>query len=107
MRRPGPFLKDDEVAAILQASFLTDENLQRIVRAWRDLKDEPGFTRVVPMEEIRAKEGNLSIPLFFGGETQAQTDSATKSAITALPDALTEWLQSSQQVRKSLAALGI
>jgi hypothetical protein len=44
----------------------------------------------VPIEGIRAKEGNLSIPLYVGGETQAQTDAATETATTALPVALTE-----------------
>lgn len=97
----------NEVTRERAQSFLTDEHLQRVVRAYHDFKDEPGFTRVVPIEEIRAKEGNLSIPLYVGGETQAQTDAAAGSATTALPVALTEWLQSSQQVRKSLAALGI
>jgi len=30
---------------------------------YQDCNDDPGFTRVVPMEEIRAKDGNLSVPL--------------------------------------------
>jgi hypothetical protein len=50
------------------------------------------------------RKGNLSIPLYVGGETQAQTDAATETATPALPVALTEGLQSSRQVRKSLAA---
>jgi hypothetical protein len=79
--------------------------LQRVVRAYQDFKDEPGFTRVVPIEEIRAKEGNLSIPLYVGGETQEQTDAATESATTALPDALSAWLESSSAVRQSLSSL--
>ena len=97
----------NEVTRERAQSFLTDEHLQRVVCAYHEFKDEPDFTRVVPIEEIRAKEGNLSIPLYVGGETQAQTDAATESATTALPVALTEWIQSSQQVRKSLATLGI
>jgi type I restriction enzyme M protein len=97
----------NEVTRERAQSFLTDEHLQRVVRSYQDFKDEPGFTRVVSMEEIRAKEGNLSIPLYVGGETQAQTDSAAETAATALPDALAKWIQSSQQVRKSLATLGI
>jgi type I restriction enzyme M protein len=97
----------NEVTRERAQSFLSDEHLQRVVRAYQDFKDEPGFTRVVSMEEIRAKEGNLSIPLYVGGETQAQTDSAAETAATALPDALAKWIQSSQQVRKSLATLGI
>jgi type I restriction enzyme M protein len=86
-------------------SFLTDEHLQRVVRAYQDFKDEPGFTRVVPIEEIRAKEGNLSIPLYVGGETQAQTDAATETATSALPNALAGWLESSTAVRQSLQSL--
>jgi len=95
----------NEVTRERAQSFLTDEHLQRVVRAYQDFKDEPGFTRVVPIEEIRAKEGNLSIPLYVGGETQAQTDAATETATTALPDALTGWLESSRQVRDSLQTL--
>ena len=95
----------NEVTRERSQSFLTDEHLQRVVRAYQDFKDEPGFTRVVPIEEIRAKEGNLSIPLYVGGETQAQTDAATEMAATALPDALAGWLESCNAVRCSLQAL--
>jgi type I restriction enzyme M protein len=95
----------NEVTRERAQSFLTDEHLQRVVRAYQDFKDEPGFTRVVPIEEIRAKEGNLSIPLYVGGETQAQTDAAAESATTALPEALTGWLKSSSLVRASLSIL--
>ena len=59
----------------------------------------------MPIEEIRAKEGNLSIPLYVGGETQAQADAATVTATTALPDALAAWLKSSKSVRASLETL--
>lgn len=95
----------NEVTRERAQSFLTDGHLQRVVEAYRDFKDEPGFTRVVPIEEIRAKDGNLSIPLYVGGETQAQRDAAAESATTALPEALANWLRSSKQIRKSLAAL--
>ena len=59
----------------------------------------------MPIEEIRAKEGNLSITLYVGGQTQAQTDAATESATTALPDALEGWRESSASVRQALNAL--
>ena len=94
----------NEVSRERAQSFLTDEHIQRIVAAYQDFKDEPGFTRVVPIEEIRTKEGNLSIPLYVGSETQAKTARATESASTALPDALAEWLQNSSSVRRSLDA---
>jgi type I restriction enzyme M protein len=95
----------NEVTRERAQSFLTDEHLLRVVRAYQDFKDEPGFTRVVPIEEIRAKEGNLSIPLYVGGETQAQSDAAAETATTALPSALSGWLRSSASVRHSIEKL--
>jgi type I restriction enzyme M protein len=95
----------NEVTRERAQSFLTDDHLQRIVRAYQEFKDEPGFTRVVPIEEIRAKEGNLSIPLYVGGERQAQTDAATVSSTTALPDALAGWLESSARLREAVESL--
>jgi type I restriction enzyme M protein len=95
----------NEVTRERAQSFLTDEHLQRVVRAYQEFKDEPGFTRVVPIEEIRAKDGNLSIPLYVGGETQAQTDAAAETATTVLPDALGAWLKSSSDVLSSLAKM--
>jgi type I restriction enzyme M protein len=95
----------NEVTRERAQSFLTDDHLQRIVRAHQDFRDEPGFTSVVPIEEIRANEGNLSIPLYVGGETQAQADVAAESATTALPDALQAWLESSAGIRQSLTPL--
>lgn len=94
-----------EVTRERAQSFLTDAHLQRIVEAYRSDKDEPGFSRWVPIEEIRAKEGNLSIPLYISGETQAQTDAASQPVTTALPDALGTWLESSVRLRKSIESL--
>ena len=96
----------NEVTRERAQSFLTDEHLQRVVRAYQEFKDEPGFTRVVPIEEIRAKEGSLNITLYIGTETQAQTNAAAELATTALPVALSAWLQSSQLVQASLLNLG-
>ena len=55
----------NEVTRERAQSFLTDDHIERIVRAYEKFKDEPGFTRVVTLEEIRAKDGNLSIPLYI------------------------------------------
>ncbi len=81
------------------------EHLQHVVRAYHDFKDEPGFTRMVLVEEIRAKAGNLSIPFYVGGETKAQTKAAAESATTALPDALVGWLKSLENLKATLGHL--
>jgi type I restriction enzyme M protein len=95
----------NEVTRERAQSFLTDEHIKRIVRAYQKFKDEPGFTSVVPIEEMRAKVGNLSIPLYVGKKTQVQTDAAAENATNALPEALVGWLTSAKAVRTSLQVL--
>jgi len=95
----------NEVTRERAQSFLTDEHLQRVVRAYQDFKDEPGFTRVASIEEIRAKEGNLSIPLYVSGESSVVREEAADYGTNSLPSALSGWLESSAAVRQSLGAL--
>lgn len=95
----------NEVIRERAQSFLTDDHIQRVVRAYQDFKDEPGFTRVVPIEEIRAKDGNLSIPLYVGSEPSVVREDAAEYRTNGLPDALSAWLQSAAAVRNSLQYL--
>ena len=50
-----------EVARERAQSFLKPEHQQRIVAAYRAFFDEPGFAKVVSLEEVLAKDANLSI----------------------------------------------
>jgi hypothetical protein len=60
----------------------------------------------VPIEEIRAKDGNQSIPLFISMESGlVREDPDAYSAYSALPDALLAYLKSSQAVRTALPGL--
>lgn len=94
----------DEVTRERAQSFLTDDHIERIVNAYEGFKDEPGFTRAVSIEDIRAKDGNLSIPLYIApAENGGEKDG--KFASPDLAAALVNWLQSSQQVRQSLSEL--
>lgn len=95
----------NEVTRERAQSFLTDEHLQRVIRAYQVFKDEPGFTRVATLEEIRSKDGNLSIPLYVETETNAQRAEAVDAATTALPVALAGWIDTSRDVRSSLTDL--
>ena len=58
----------DEVTRERAQSFLTDDHIERIVETYKAFKDEPGFARVATLEEIRAKDGNLSIPLYVASQ---------------------------------------
>jgi len=96
----------NEVTRERAQSFLTPDHLQRVVAAYQAFKDEPGFTRVASLDEVREKAGNLSIPLYVTGGTQAERDVAANAAGTALPDALNAWLTSAAAVRRALNDLG-
>ena len=92
--------------ASVPQSFLTDDHIKRVVKAYEQFQDEPGFTRVATLEEIRAKDGNLSIPLYV---SSVATGTATNDELTqsSFPDALTNWLKSSSALRQSLKRLEI
>lgn len=94
--------------AIHNDAFLTDDHIERIVQAYEQFKDEPGFTRVVTLEEIRTKDGNLSIPLYVAPVGNNRSDTRSAQATNAdVSASLTDWLKSSIVVRQSLESLGI
>lgn len=95
----------NEVTRERAQSFLTDAHIQRIVRAYRAFADDPGFARVATLDEIRAKEANLSIPLYV--TAVAAGDTATGGERPDLAAALDSWLESSKQLRRALSDLGI
>ena len=94
----------NEVTRERAQSFLTEDHLLRIVRVYQGFQEVTGFTRVVPLEEIRARDGNLSIPLYVTTATVA-SQTSTGSDSGSLPDALSSWLASSAAVRHSLETL--
>jgi type I restriction enzyme M protein len=92
----------NEVTRERAQSFLTPDHQQRVVAAYQAFKDEPGFTRVASLDEVREKAGNLSIPLYVTGGRQAERDVAANVAGSALPDAINGWLKSAAEVRVAL-----
>ena len=53
-----------EVARERAQSFLKPEHQQRILAAYRAFADEPGFAKVATIDEVLAKDANLSIPRY-------------------------------------------
>jgi type I restriction enzyme M protein len=93
----------NEVTRERAQSFLTDAHIERIIQAYEAFTDEPGFTRVVGLEEIRARNGNLSIPLYVSAlDSNGQVQ---VSANGSLPDALSAWLSSANDGRAALATI--
>lgn len=95
----------NEVTRERAQSFLTEAHQERILRAYRSDRDEPGFSRWVPIDEIRAKDGNLSIPLYLTARVQAEAGEMQPTSAPAMPQAIEAWLKSSIDVRKSLETI--
>jgi type I restriction enzyme M protein len=75
------------------------------VKAYERFADEPGFARVATREQVRAKEGNLSIPLYVAARENLAREPGAEYRSEALPAVLEAWLESSARVRASLRAL--
>ena len=93
----------DEVTRERAQSFLTDDHIERVVKAYKKFKDEPGFTRVATLEQIRAKDSSLSIPLYVQATTTIGK-LATKET-SSLAVALNGWIESRGQVAEALAKI--
>lgn len=50
--------------SIRRLNALSEENIARIVRAYREFRDVPGFARVVDREEIARNDYNLNVTLY-------------------------------------------
>jgi type I restriction enzyme M protein len=95
----------NEVTRERAQSFLTDEHLQRIVRTYQSDTEENGFSRLVPIEEIRTKEGNLSIPLYLG--QSEGTESSVRQGSSSLSAEIGTWISSSEKVSRALKELKV
>ena len=93
----------NEVTRERAQSFLTDEHIERVVAAYRDFKDGPGFTRVATLAEIRAKDSNLSIPLYVEPPSVNGTLDAKETA--PLAGTINTWLKSRVEVTDVLSQI--
>jgi hypothetical protein len=90
----------NEVTRERSQSFLTDEHIDRVVRAYRSFKDETGFTRVATLDQIRAQNYSLAMALFV--ESPNGTGESTAKSDGGLRPALRAWLDSRSQVTSAL-----
>ena len=98
--RKGKILFIDAVNEVTREraqSFLTPAHIERIAAAFRNFRDEDGFTAVATLAEVAAKQNNLSIPLYVK-RTNASTG-------PDLASALQDWRTSSSQLKTAAAEL--
>ena len=71
-----------EVARERAQSFLKPEHQERILKAYQAFDDDPGFAKVATIDEVLAKDGNLSIPRYVRpviGKTDSSADGDLKT----------------------------
>src|ERR1019366_10331989 len=80
----------NEVTRERAQSFLTDAHIARIVRIYRAFRDEPGFARVVTLNEFRAEDGNLNIATYVA---PAAADTPMRANRTPVVEEMNAWLE--------------
>ncbi len=63
------FVKHPDVRKL---NMLGPENIRRIAEAYRDFAEEEGFSRAVPMEEIKENDYNLNVTLYVFPEEEVE-----------------------------------
>lgn len=94
----------DEVTRERSMSYLTAEHQQRIADAYHAFTDVDGFAKVATLDEIRANDGNLSIPLYVRGKGVGD-EKGDYSAVDGLKEAVRAWDESSEQLNQSVVGL--
>jgi len=94
----------NEVTRERAQSFLTDEHIEKIVKAYRGFRDVEGFARVVPIDEIRGNDHNLSIALYVRPSANRVAEAVAEYG-NSLAQAIKEWQRSSAALRKSMDEL--
>jgi type I restriction enzyme M protein len=81
-------------------SYLTEEHISKIHRAFMDYKDVDGFSKIVLAKDILANNGNLNISLYVSNVQQGNG-----SEDASLKDLLCVWSEGSIGLRKDMEGL--
>lgn len=57
---------------VRKLNHLADENIKHIVEAYREFKDQPGFTTVAMLEKIKENDDNLNVTLYAYPEQETE-----------------------------------
>lgn len=93
----------NEVTRERAQSFLEEEHIQKILQAYRAFTDIEGFTHVATLDEMRANQANLNIPLYL--RSNGKNNKVEANEETPLMHSISEWQESSSAVRKSMHQL--
>lgn len=96
----------NEVTRERAQSFLTEEHIKHITEAYSSFKDQPGFARVVKLDELRKNEHNLKVDLYVATPTASNGNSGMAREQTSNSDgAFKAWCEARNAVRDILDRL--
>lgn len=99
--RKGKILIVNAVKEVKQEkniAFLEGKHISKIYKSYLDFKDDKGFCKVVPNEEVLGNRGSLNIAQYV-----SNVDDSIKKV--SIDEALTNWEESSLQLKKSMNEL--
>ncbi len=59
--------------SVRRLNTLSEENINKIVKAYKDFSDVPGFCRVVDLNEIKERDYNLNVTLYVSPLEEAES----------------------------------
>jgi len=90
----------NEVTRERAQSFLEEEHIQKILQAYQAFTGIDGFTQVATLEEIRANQANLNIPLYV--RSNGKGNGRASLYEQSLPEVISKWQESSSQLRTAM-----
>lgn len=97
-RRKGKVLIINAVKEVRQdksISFLEDNHIQKIYKAYQNFEDQKGFSKVVDVEEVLSNNGSLNMALYV-----SNVDSSGEKR--ELDEVILDWEKSSTELKKSM-----
>jgi type I restriction enzyme M protein len=90
----------NEVTRERSMSYLKPEHQDRIAAAYHEFENIEGFAKVASLDEIRANDGNLSIPLYVRGKGVKEGEG--EYVATGLKEAVRVWEESSAELQAKM-----
>jgi type I restriction enzyme M protein len=92
----------NEVTRDRAQSFFTEAHIQNIVQAYHACADVDGFAKVATLDDVRANNANLNIPLYVRAPRNGNGSPALESSLEIVID---QWQASSHALRTSMQDL--
>lgn len=86
---------EKEVTIEKSQSYLEGHHIEKILTAYRKFRDDPGFAKVVTLEEIRLNSYDLNIPLYIQSTISHKSQ---EENISNINESIKEWRTSSENL---------